>query len=236
MKNKVFPVEIDDIPLKDVTSGIIDGRLNGVIVTPNVDHMCRIYSSNTFRDLYRQANLCVCDSKILQYISILKRRRINNVVRGSDLTIDILKECKGRKVLIVGSDENQAVKVKRIYGVSEVNLVVPSFGFINDPDEFNALVDEISSIEWDVAFFAVGSPQQEILAFDVLENMDCQQRTILCCGNAINFAIGNVSRSPKWMSTIGIEWFYRMIVEPRRMIPRYFKNLMIFYYTFVRGA
>ncbi|MDO6681326.1 WecB/TagA/CpsF family glycosyltransferase [Oceanobacter sp. 5_MG-2023] len=236
MKNKVFPVEIDDIPLKDVTSGIIDGRLNGVIVTPNVDHMCRIYSSNTFRDLYRQANLCVCDSKILQYISILKRRRINNVVRGSDLTIDILKECKGRKVLIVGSDENQAVKVKRIYGVSEVNLVVPSFGFINDPDEFNALVYEISSIEWDVAFFAVGSPQQEILAFDVLENMDCQQRTILCCGNAINFAIGNVSRSPKWMSTIGIEWFYRMIVEPRRMIPRYFKNLMIFYYTFVRGA
>lgn len=236
MKNEVFPITIDDLSIAEVRTGILDGCFGGVVVTPNVDHMCRIYSSADFRNLYRRADLCVCDSKILQYISVLKGNRIHNVVRGSDLTVDLLKECKLRKILIVGSDENQARLVEKIYAINSVELIVPSFGFVDKPEEFSKLVNKVATIDWDIAFFAVGSPQQEMLAFEVLEKSCSQQRTILCCGNAINFAIGNVSRSPRWMSSIGIEWLYRILVEPRRMIPRYFKNLMIFYYSFIRGA
>ena len=234
MVNKIFPVTINDISLTKVRDDILTKKINGIVVTPNVDHMCRIYSDSSFKTLYTNADLCVCDSKILQLISILKKQKIYNVVRGSDLTVELLKCSKNIRVLIVGSESNQSTLLCKTFGLKSVQHFLPSFGFVDKPDELQELVSEICKTDWDISFFAVGSPQQEILAHMVKSEIELSGRTIICCGNAINFAVNNVKRSPNWMSNIGLEWLFRIIIEPKRMVPRYLKNISIFYYVFFK--
>lgn len=230
----MFPVTIHDISLTKVRDDILTKKINGIVVTPNVDHMCRIYSDSSFKTLYTNADLCVCDSKILQLISILKKQKICNVVRGSDLTVELLKHSKNNQVLIVGSDSNQPILLSKIFGLKRVQHFIPSFGFVDKPQELQELVSEICREDWDIAFLAVGSPQQEILAHMIKNKIELSDRTIICCGNAINFAVNNVKRSPNWMSNIGLEWLFRIIMEPKRMLPRYLKNISIFYYMFFK--
>ena len=41
-------------------------------------------------------------------------------------------------------------------------------------------------------------------------------------GASIDFEAGSVKRAPKWMSNHGLEWFYRFLMEPKRLFKRYF--------------
>jgi N-acetylglucosaminyldiphosphoundecaprenol N-acetyl-beta-D-mannosaminyltransferase len=182
--NSCYPVPINDIPFVDVVDGVVRGDFCGVVVTPNVDHMCRIFSDDSYKKLYLNSKLCVCDSKILQYISLMRGEKIENVVRGSDLVVEVLKRTSERKILIVGSSDNQASLVASKFGHAEVGIIVPKFGFINDRACVDNLIRDICSREWDLAFFAVGSPQQEILAYKVFDNIsNPDERTVICCGN-----------------------------------------------------
>jgi N-acetylglucosaminyldiphosphoundecaprenol N-acetyl-beta-D-mannosaminyltransferase len=226
--NKIFPVNIDDISLGQVVDMTLSGNLLGYIVTPNVDHMCRIYKSQSFRDLYSGANLVVCDSRILQYLSYLSKSPIVNVVRGSDLIVTLLKKIDSdEEIVVVGSDDRFSSQIKDMYGLKNVFCYVPPMGFISNNEEIDRVVDQVGKSKGRIVLMAVGSPQQEIMSRKLIDIYP--DKLFICCGNAVNFAVGNVSRSPRWMSDVGLEWLYRCMVEPKRMIPRYLKNVEIFW-------
>jgi exopolysaccharide biosynthesis WecB/TagA/CpsF family protein len=63
-------------------------------------------------------------------------------------------------------------------------------------------------------------PQQEILACQIAGNP--QVRGVgLCVGAAIDFLTGKQRRAPVWIQKIGLEWFYRLLSDPRRLASRY---------------
>ena len=51
---------------------------------------------------------------------------------------------------------------------------------------------------------------------------------LLGVGAAFDFLSGRVRQAPRWMRRAGLEWFYRLCAEPRRLAPRYFKNNPLF--------
>ena len=69
-------------------------------------------------------------------------------------------------------------------------------------------------------FLAVGSPQQERLA-DLLKTRGHARGLALCVGGSINFLTGAERRSPGWMQRAGLEWLYRLLLNPPRMARRY---------------
>lgn len=226
--NKIFPVNIDDISLNQVVDMILSDKISGYIVTPNVDHMCRIYKCQSFRDLYSGADLVVCDSKILQYLSYFSKSPIINVVRGSDLVVSLLRKISlDEEIVVVGSNNSFSRQIKSMYGLKNVFCYVPPMGFISSKEEIDRVIEQVGQSKGRIVLMAVGSPQQEIVTRKLVDIYP--EKLFICCGNAVNFAVGNVRRSPKWMSDVGLEWLYRSMVEPKRMIPRYFRNIEIFY-------
>ena len=67
---------------------------------------------------------------------------------------------------------------------------------------------------------AVGCPQQEALA-RALQERGRARGLALCVGASINFLTGTERRAPKWMQRIGLEWMYRLALNPTRMARRY---------------
>jgi len=193
------------------------------VVTPNVDHLIRFCDDASFRELYDSAGYLLLDSRFLAYLLRVVAGLKLPVCPGSDLTARLFGEVirPDDKVVIVGGSEEQARTLCREYGLRGLRHFNPPMGFINDP----AAVDEcLRFIEGESPFrfclFAVGSPQQELLARAV-QTRGRARGLGLCVGASINFLTGSERRAPRWMQRSGLEWLYRLINDPGRLAGRY---------------
>ena len=65
----------------------------------------------------------------------------------------------------------------------------------------------------------LGAPKQEKFLYKYISQLNVP--VSLAIGASIDFEAGNVKRAPLWMQKVGLEWFYRLIKEPKRMFKRY---------------
>ncbi|MFA6912412.1 MAG: WecB/TagA/CpsF family glycosyltransferase, partial [Proteiniphilum sp.] len=77
----------------------------------------------------------------------------------------------------------------------------------------------VNKVEPDVLFVGMTAPKQEKWTYEYFDQLRAGH--ICCIGAVFDFYAGTVKRAPKWMIQIGLEWFYRLIREPRRMWRRY---------------
>lgn len=201
------------------------------IVTPNVDHFFRLSQgeSRLFLDAYDNADIRVCDSRIIKKLSLLERKSISNVIPGSDLTRNIFESSWIRefKILIIGSSHDQVSYIKNKYCLDHITYFIPPIGFLNDNVAFNECVDFVSKSDADLVFLAVGSPQQEILANAVKKRCVYEfgfTGVMLCVGASIDFLSCKTKRAPYVIQFFHLEWLHRAFQDPVRLVPRYLKN------------
>ncbi|GIV62056.1 MAG: hypothetical protein KatS3mg044_0922 [Rhodothermaceae bacterium] len=103
----------------------------------------------------------------------------------------------------------------------------PPFRPLTD-DEFAALGAEIDAVGAHVVWIGISTPKQERFAADLARHT--QARFIITVGAAFDFHIGNVRQAPSWMQQAGLEWFFRLLMEPRRLWRRYLKIVPAFMY------
>ncbi len=192
------------------------------IVTPNVDHVVRLQRSRS--DLwpaYRSAWMTLCDSRILALLA----RRVGfalPVVPGSDLTGEMLDHVvqPDDRVGIVGGRPELVAELTRRYDMRNVVHYDPPMGFIFDPIEIAKAVRFLVEARARYSFLAVGSPQQEILAYRVARAGGAIGIGF-CVGASLDFLTGVQVRAPRVMQHMGLEWLYRLSTNPRRMWRRY---------------
>jgi N-acetylglucosaminyldiphosphoundecaprenol N-acetyl-beta-D-mannosaminyltransferase len=86
-------------------------------------------------------------------------------------------------------------------------------------EENAAVLQEIALFRPNVLLVGMGMPRQEIW---ILENLACiRSNTVFCCGALIDYVAGELATPPRWLGQIGLEWLYRLIVEPSRLWRRY---------------
>lgn len=204
-----------------------------IIVTPNVDHFNRLDYDEGFRVLYSKSDFIICDSRIIQKVSFcLEDNPIRHVVPGSDLTSRVLSNLTGseRKVFIVGSSDEHVREIKFKYNLCALESFSPSMGFIKNDQEVESIISSIVSFDPEIVFIAVGSPQQEIMAVKLkdryLELGLTGTPIFLCVGASIDFIVGKVKRAPIFIQKAHLEWLHRACSEPRRLVPRYYKNFI----------
>jgi exopolysaccharide biosynthesis WecB/TagA/CpsF family protein len=125
------------------------------------------------------------------------------------------------RIVLIGGSADQAAKMIRRYGLENFHHYNPPMGFAKDPQAVQACVDYIEARSpFRFCFLAVGSPQQEMLA-QQLKARNIARGMALCVGASIDFLTGVERRAPLWMQKSGIEWFFRLLQNPRRMARRY---------------
>lgn len=208
------------------------------IVTPNVDHIVRMETDKEFKEIYDNACLVLTDGTPLIWISKLLRNPIKEKVSGSDLFPKVceLAAQRGYKVFLLGAAEGiaeiAATKLTaKFSGLNIVGTFSPKIGFENDNEQLSEVFDLINSTKPDILFLGLGTPKQEKFYYKHRSKMDVPMT--LAVGASIDFEAGNVKRAPQWMQRFGLEWFYRLCKEPKRMFKRYIvDDTKIFYLAF----
>jgi len=192
------------------------------VVTPNVDHVVRLERIRS--DLwpaYRRAWLTLCDSRILARLADKAGVHLP-VVPGSDLTAALFDRVikPDDRVAILGGSPEMIAKLCHRYGLNNVQHFNPPMGFIHDAHQRSCAINFLVQARARYTVLAVGSPQQEILAWKV--HMSGAATGIgLCVGASLDFLCSEKTRAPRMFQQLSLEWLYRLAQEPRRMWRRY---------------
>lgn len=193
------------------------------IVTPNADHLVRISKSgDEVVQAYDEAWLCVNDSRIVQFLAVLKKIRLP-AVPGSTLLeglFDAPDFDPTWPILFVGAQPEMVSKVIARYGLTNATHYDAPMGLLKDKQKFQSTVDAIIANPARFTILAVGSPQQELIAHAV-SKAGGAKGVAFCTGAAVEFLAFPERRAPQWISKIGMEWLYRLLQEPSRLWRRY---------------
>lgn len=224
----------DDIPIEEAVKTIETLSKNedgfSYVVTPNIDHLERLTkstASSPFYQAYNNAALTLCDSRILSKLLLLAKKPIKSVIPGSDLTAYLFNHSltETDRIIVFGCEEKEITALYQQYPSLNIRHINPSMGFIHKKDEVAELIEQIKAIKAHYIFLAVGSPRQEIFARQ-LKLAGLGKGVALCIGASINFIVGVESRAPNWLQVIHMEWLYRMLQDPLRLVQRYSSNAL----------
>lgn len=213
----------------------------GVLITPNVDHLVKLQRDEEFYEIYQQAEWVVCDSKILYLLSRLLKYPLPEAIPGSSFFTAYYmyhKDNSDCKIFLLGAMEGVAQKaMERINEKVDRQIVVgaysPSYGFEEKDEENCAIYDMINQSGANVVLVGVGCPKQEKWIFTHKDRMP-EVDLWMALGATIDFEAGNVKRAPAIFQKLALEWFYRFLMEPKRMFKRYFVDDMLFFYYFAK--
>ncbi|HIK57432.1 MAG TPA: WecB/TagA/CpsF family glycosyltransferase [Synechococcales cyanobacterium M55_K2018_004] len=233
----VLNLQIDNL----TTEELLQRLDSGVVFTPNVDHLVKLQHDPEFLEVYETADFRVCDSKILMYASRFLGCPLREKISGSDLFpafYEYHRQNEDIKIFLLGAREGVAAEAqRRINEKVGRNIVVgahsPSFGFEKDPEECAQIIEMIKASGATVLAVGVGAPKQE----KFISQYRAQLPTIkifLAIGATIDFEAGNVSRAPKLLSELGLEWLYRLLAEPKRLWRRYLLEDPLFFWLILQ--
>lgn len=145
---------------------------------------------------------------------------------GSDLVGPLLDaaERDGLSVAFIGGSQETHAQLAAQFRAERPGLRVAGFWApqrteLADPPASRAIAAEIRSAGADILVVGIGKPRQElwIAEYGALTGA----RVLLAFGAVVDFLAGRVQRAPGWIAKIGMEWAWRLMLEPRRLARRY---------------
>jgi len=204
-----------------------------IIFTPNVHHYYLYSKDNEFREAYEATTLSLLDGMPLVWVSKLFSNTNVDKASGSDIFIHLFKEAMRLKlrVFLLGAAPGVAQKaVESLGAVESIGSLVfmdsPPKGFEKSKDKNDAVIKRINEINPDILFVALGAPKQELWMYHNLQRLHA--RVAIGVGGSFDFAAGIIKRAPLWVSRFGLEWLFRLILEPKRLGKRYFVTNIFF--------
>ena len=198
------------------------------VVTPNADHLLRLGHDPVLANVYRNAGLCLLDSRVVAGAARMLGLPTPHVAPGSDLTALLLSRHlqAGECVTIVGLPPAWLPGLVTRCGLARPAHCNPPMGFAADRVAFAATVDFVLAHPARFVFLAVGSPQQEVLAATIAATGRATG-TGLCVGASLEFLAGARHRAPLWMQRCGLEWLFRLGSDPGRLAKRYLADIAV---------
>ncbi|WP_169928607.1 WecB/TagA/CpsF family glycosyltransferase [Labilithrix luteola] len=197
-------------------------RRSHVIVTVNVAILMMMARDTQLAAACARADLVVADGIPLVWLSRILGTPLPERVTGVDLMARLLDEgnCRGLRIFLLGATEECLMRLvrrvrERYPGVTITGHRHGYFG----PSEHADIVRQIRESKSDVLLVGMPAPFKEVWCDRWRDELSTP--TILGVGGAFDVLAGVVPRAPKWMQTPGLEWTWRLMLEPRKLWKRY---------------
>jgi exopolysaccharide biosynthesis WecB/TagA/CpsF family protein len=235
--NKIRILNIDVLNI--TRQQLLENLHEGVLITPNLDHLIKLQKDKDFYDCYKKAEWVVCDSNILRLFSKLLKTPFVEAIPGSSFFTTYYmyhKDDADCKIFLLGAKDGVAAKaMERINAKVGRQIVVgaysPSFGFEKNEEECKEIVSIINKSGANVVLVGVGAPKQEKWIMKWKHLMP-GVKVWMALGATIDFEAGTLKRAPKIFQKLAMEWLYRFLMEPKRLFKRYFIDDMKFFWYF----
>jgi len=216
---------------RDVAARLRDGR-GFALATLNLDHLVKLPRDPAFLAAYARHDMIVADGNPIVWLSRLAGRPVG-LVPGSDMVMPLVRitASLGAPLALLGStgpvlDEAANALRAEIPGLEITAQIAPPMGFDPTGLEADAMITQLEQSGARLCLLALGAPKQEIFAaraYARLPNVG-----FAAFGAGLDFIAGRQVRAPEWVRSIAMEWLWRMLAQPRRMVPRYARCAVIF--------
>jgi N-acetylglucosaminyldiphosphoundecaprenol N-acetyl-beta-D-mannosaminyltransferase len=210
----------------DVMDGMIARRERGWVCAVAVHAVMVAQTDPEMRAALVDSSLTVPDGMPLVWAANMLGEDLPNRVYGPELMERYSERCTqaGHRVWLYGGRDQGslvqlALSMRRQHpGIQIVGGYSPPFRDLTEEEE-RSLAEQINAAKPDVLWVGIGVPKQEKWMARMRDRVDVP---VMCgVGAAFDFHAGRISQAPRWMQERGLEWTYRIVQEPRRLLPRY---------------
>jgi N-acetylglucosaminyldiphosphoundecaprenol N-acetyl-beta-D-mannosaminyltransferase len=244
---EIFPLEyhhilgmrVDATSYEDATQRILawaQQRESKCVCAANVHMTMETYDNPKFAQVVNNADLVTPDGMPLVWALRALGVKSASRVYGPTLTLDVCQAAASMGISIAlygGTPDSLAAFTdfleQRFPNINIVCQISPPFRQLTtqeDADYTRQIVESGAQI----VFVGIGCPRQE---FWIAQHKNRIPAVMLGVGAAFDFHSGRVKQAPIWMQKIGLEWLFRLKMEPKRLWKRYFKHnprFLIFFF------
>jgi N-acetylglucosaminyldiphosphoundecaprenol N-acetyl-beta-D-mannosaminyltransferase len=197
-----------------------------VITTVNAQFVYLAHQQPRFEALLKRSDINVADGMSLVFASHLFKHALPERITGVELTADLCQLAAETGVSAyllggnIGSAEAAAAYLEtRFLGLRIAGVDCPPLGFENSPELAGAVLARIQDARPALLIVCFGAPKQE---YWIEENLSALPvKLAIGVGSTFDILSGQSARAPQWMQRIGMEWFFRLCVDPARLWHRY---------------
>lgn len=197
-------------------------RAPHTVITANSAIVCMMRRDPVLRWACLNGDLILPDGMSVVWTARLSRQALRERVAGIDLMQRLLEEGDRRKlsVYFLGAKPAVVSELASLCAERYPGLVVSGYrdGYFK-PADHSAIVEEIRGKAPHLLFVGMPSPFKEIWCEQSRERLNVP--VIMGVGGSFDVLSGHVSRAPRWMQSMGAEWSWRLMMEPRKMWLRY---------------
>lgn len=236
----ILSIRVDSTSYENATNQILNWALSGgkrYVCAANVHMVMEALKDDRFREIVNKSDLVTPDGMPLVWTMRMLGIKDQSRVYGPTLTLKIC-EAASRIGLPVGFYGSSPLSIKnlvqnissRFASLRIAYYYSPPFRSLK-PEEDEAVVQNINKSGAKILFVGLGCPKQENWMFSHLGKINA---VMVGVGAAFDFHAGLKKQAPRWMMAIGLEWFFRLCNEPRRLWRRYLYNNPRYLFLVVR--
>jgi N-acetylglucosaminyldiphosphoundecaprenol N-acetyl-beta-D-mannosaminyltransferase len=188
----------------------------------NAASIVELKNNKLLIDAYNNSDLINIDGMSMVWALRFLGFTVPERVACPDLAMGIMDMAQKNsyKLFMFGAEESNLKAAVKNVRKTFPKLLVAGYrnGFFNPEDEAR-IVEMINSAHSDILFMGMPSPRKEFFVEKYKDQLNVKY--ILGVGGFFDILSGSINRAPIWMQNMGLEWFYRLIKEPKRMWRRY---------------
>lgn len=231
----VLGVALHAMNLPIATEAVLEAireRRKGYVCVTGVHGVTEAQNDPAFRAILNAAFLNTTDGMPLVWLGRQAHGRWVDRVYGPDLMLEIFRATQqgAARHFFYGGAPGVAEELKarleaKFPGVTICGTYCPPFRPLNVEEEAD-LQRIVRAARPDIIWVGLSTPKQERFMAEYLPKLETT--LMFGVGAAFDFHAGRVPQAPRWMQRSGLEWFYRLCSEPRRLGRRYLVNNPLF--------
>lgn len=202
------------------------GEKTLVLFTPNPEQVVQAKDDQSFYSYLTQADYLLPDGVGLVWAAKLLAKRgkaepLAATIPGVDAVTDLLQLAVAHRwqVLIIGGrDYTDTDQIEYPNGSLKLYWT-PGYQRVQQPttQEETELANKITDLQPDLVFVAFGAPYQERWIIEHKHLLEKNHvKLAMSVGGSFDYLLGKVSRAPRWLRSLGLEWLYRLVRQPWR--------------------
>lgn len=217
--------ELADLLLKDSVEARkqSDKWLPKLVFSSNGQGVALAGKSREFMRVMSGADIVHADGMPVVFASKLTKDPLPERIPTTDFFHDAARvaESNGLRFFMLGAKEEQNAAAVAVIQEKYPNLSIVGrhHGYFDEGQD-ETVCEMIRASNADVVWIALGKPRQEEWCHRNRERLR-GVAWLKTCGGLYAFLAGDVSRAPVWMQTVGLEWLFRLLEDPKRLAWRY---------------
>ncbi|MCK5812347.1 MAG: WecB/TagA/CpsF family glycosyltransferase [Clostridiales bacterium] len=220
MKVNILGTLIDNISKEKalkILFSFINSANTQTIYTPNAEICMEAYKNKTFQQVLNEGSLVIPDGQGVVLASKILKTPIDEKVAGFKLILSLLESNKPISIYLFGSNSDTVERAVSSIKKNYSNITIAGYrnGYFKD-EEIPLIISDINKTKAELLLVGLGAPKQELFIHQYKDKIKCN--VIMGVGGSIDVLAGKVKKVPEIFVNLSLEWFYRLLKQPKRLL------------------